>query len=424
MRRFIVFISCIYFSVFQLAGQQDTVSLWQCLIASQKNAVINPQFQVIEDITDLKIANANATNLPSLSAYGKAWYQSDAITVPAMNGPGLEIDRFQYNAGLETDQKLFDGGMAKRSKELELANREAELGRIESEKYQLNNQVSDLFFQIILLEKSLEILELKEALIRERISDLQSAYDNGIIKRNDLEKMQAEQLLLKQQMIEVRKLHEQAITSMGTITSLNLSADSKLVISDSIFIIGETLRPELKYFDAEAHKIENKAHLQKALNLPKLYAYGQAGYMYPGLNFFENQSDYYYIVGAKLSWTIFDWKQTGRETEIIRKQTQVIDTQRDDFNQKLSMALDKENIAQEKLREMIILDADIIRQREAITRGSANALENGVITSADYLEDLNAEIKARLDGESHTIQLQSSMVREKLLKGIDYTTLK
>ena len=65
------------------------------------------------------------------------------------------------------------------------------------------------------------------------------------------------------------------------------------------------------------------------------------------------------------------------------------------------------------------MDEEIIRQREEITKGSANALSNGVITSTDYLEDLNAEIKARLDCETHKLQLRSSMVRQKLLKGID-----
>jgi outer membrane protein TolC len=400
-------------------SQSDTITLLQCLKSAQENAVINSQFNVIEEITELKIANTKATNLPSLSAYGKAWYQSDAITVITSAGPGLEIDRFQYNAGLEADQKLFDGGMAKRSKELELANRESELSRIETEKYQLNNQASDLFFKSLLFEKSMDIIQLKDELLKERVKEMESAYENGVIKRIDLDKLKAEVLLLHQQQLEIRKLHEQTLSSLAILTGLDISNNPGLIIEDSVFLITETTRPEYKYFDAETQKIENLAHLQKSRNLPKLYAYGQTGYSYPGLNFFENQSDYYYIIGAKLAWTIFDWKQTGRETEIIRKQKEIVETRREDFNQKLIMSMDRENIEQQKLREIIIMDEEIIHKREAITKGSANALSNGVITTTDYLEDLNAEIKARLDCETHKLQLQSSMVRQKLLKGIN-----
>lgn len=423
MKKYIPILLIICFAAIRVTGQSDTITLMQCLLSAQENAVINSQYMVIEEIADLKIANAKATNLPSLSAYGKAWYQSDAITVINPGGTGLEIDRFQYNAGLEADQKLFDGGMAKRSNKLEMANREAELSRVESEKYKLNNQVTDLFFRTVLLERSREIILLKEQLLQERVKELQSAFRNGLIKRNDLDKLEAELLVLQQQQIEIEKLQRQTIASLVTIAGLDTIKNVKLNLEDSIFFVNETLRPEYLYFEAETQKIENKAHLQKAKSFPKLYAYGQAGYSYPGLNFFENQSDYYYIIGAKLSWTIFNWKQTGREVEIIQKQKDIVQTKRDDFDQQLTISLDREQIEQEKLREIILMDDKIIGQREAITRGSSVALKNGTITSADYLEDLNAEISARLDAETHKIQLQNSLVRQKLLKGIDLTNL-
>jgi outer membrane protein TolC len=400
-------------------GQPDTISLIQCLKSAQQNAVINAQYQVIEDIAEMKIANTRATNLPSLSAYGKAWYQSDAITVVNPTGPGLEIDRFQYNTGVEADQKLYGGSLAKRSRDLELSNRESEYYRIETDKYQLNTQVSDLFFKTLLLQKNKEILQLKDQVLEERVREMESAYQNGIIRKNDLDKLKAEVLLLRQQEIELEKLFQQNIATLTILTGIVSSGDPALIVEESILQIEETLRPEYAYFEAESKKMENLARVKKANILPKLYAYGQVGYSYPGLNFFENEADYYYIVGAKLAWTIFDWNQSGREAEIMRKQKELVESRKDDFNQKLSISLDREYIEQEKLREIIAMDETIIGQRELITRGSENSLANGVITSTDYLEDLNAEIKARVDCETHKLQLQNSKVRQKLLKGIE-----
>lgn len=403
----------------QLTGQTDSITLMRCLQTARQNAVINAQYRVVDDITDLKVANTRATYLPSLSAYGKAWYQSDAITVITPAGPGLEIDRFQYNTGLEADQKLYDGGLAKRGKELELATRESEINRIETEKYKLNNQVADLFFRALLFNKSLDVFQLKEELLNERVKEMESAYKQGIIKKIDLDKLKTERILLQQQKVEIEKMYEQSLAALSIITGIDISADAGLIINDSIFLISKNSRPEYRYFETETQRIENLAQLQKSRNLPKLFAYGQAGYSYPGLNFFENESDYYYIVGARLAWTIFDWKQVGREAEIIRKQKDIIINKQADFDQQLTIALERESIEQEKLREMIRMDEQIIRQREIITKGSTNALSNGAITSTDYLEDLNAEIKARLDRETHKLQLKSSKVRQRLLKGID-----
>jgi hypothetical protein len=69
------------------------------------------------------------------------------------------------------------------------------------------------------------------------------------------------------------------------------------------------------------------------------------------------------------------------------------------------------------------LDKDIIKQRSSITAGSAVALTNGAITSSIYIDDLNAEIKARIDLETHKIQYLNSIVKLYLLMGINVENL-
>jgi outer membrane protein TolC len=419
MKRIILLPVFIILTFRPVISQTDTLFLEECLIAAQKYAPVADRRNTISEITELKILNTRAAQMPSLAAYGKAWYQSDAVTVITGVGPGLEIDRFQYNTGVEANQKLFDGNMSKHSREVELTSFEAETGRLDMELYQLNNQIVNLFFQSILLGKNLSVLELKKELLQERVKELKTGFENGVIKRNELESLQAELLLARQQEIEFEKQRQQNLSILNQLTGISIHPNMLLSLSDSLLEIPPAVRPEINYYDAESSRIESLANLQKTQNMPKLYAFGQAGYSYPGLNFFENQSDYYYIVGARLSWTLFDWNQNKRKQEVIRMQMDVVNTQRADFEQKRSISRSSELIEQQQLTEMIELDMAIIEQRSSITKGSETALKNGVITSSQYLEDLNNEIRARLDMELHSIQLESSRVRLKLLDGID-----
>jgi outer membrane protein TolC len=416
-------ISSVSFFVFNLgaavvSAQTDSVSLFQCFQSARQHAAITSQIELQNEIAGLKMTNDWVTNLPSVSAYGKAWYQSDAISVNLPGGMGIEIDPFQYNIGIEADQKLFDGGIARKSRDLDKASHVSETSRIETQLYQLNNQTVQYFFNSMLLFRNEEVVRLKEEILEKRIAELQSAFDNGVIPRNELDKMKAEALTTRQQKLEIEKARLQSINSLQVLTGLSIEPGTHLYVPDSIYQVETAERPEYRYFDAETQRLQSLISLKSRQNLPKLYAYGQLGYSYPGLNMFENNADYYYIVGAKLSWPIFDWRQTKRETQVIEKQQDIITTNRDDFNQKMQLSMEHENIEQEKLNELIAMDDSILVQRNSIAEGSASALKNGVITSTAYLEDLNAEIAARLQMETHKIQLLGSVVKLYLLKGI------
>jgi outer membrane protein TolC len=158
--------------------------------------------------------------------------------------------------------------------------------------------------------------------------------------------------------------------------------------------------------------------LQNKRYIPHIYAFGQAGYSYPGLNMFEGKPAGYYIVGAKLSWQIFDFNQAKKEKQLIELQKERIDINEQDFDRNLSISIENEQQQMENLHLLIASDDEIIKTKTEISKASASALDNGTITTADYLNDLNAEIKARFDYEKHKIMLSESMARMAVLKGI------
>jgi len=139
--------------------------------------------------------------------------------------------------------------------------------------------------------------------------------------------------------------------------------------------------------------------------MPKLYGFGQAGYGRPGLNMLSNNFDKFYIVGAKLSWTPWDWSQSKRDRKIIDLQKQMIDNQKDAFIKGISIQSQNEIGNIKKIEILITKDMEIIQLREKILLSSSSKLQNGTIKSADYIDDLTNETQARIDLKRHQVQL-------------------
>jgi outer membrane protein TolC len=144
--------------------------------------------------------------------------------------------------------------------------------------------------------------------------------------------------------------------------------------------------------------------------MPKLYAFGQLGYGRPGLNMLNNEFDDFYIVGATLKWNFWDWNKTKREKQVYAIQKSMVTTKRENFTKNLSIDLQNRKAAIQKLEEALKRDADIVTLRSGITQIAQSQLNNGVITTSDYLNELNAETQARINLETHKIQLEQAKV--------------
>ncbi len=402
----------------QLYAQTDSLSYRQCMKLARENAVLKGNSELLDELARLKMENYQVSNMPQLSAFGKATYQSEAIAITLPGGMALEMDPFQYNTGLEAQQKLYDGGLSGKMKKVEASARQAELNKLDAELYQVNRRVSQLFFTVLLLEKQDSVWLLKARLLEARVAALETASRQGVAARNQVEKIYAEAFRVQQQRLEVQSNRLKALGSLSLLCGQTFYDEVQLVVADSGWCLPAKNRPELDYFGAEVQKLESLAGLQQAKNRPKLYAFGQTGYSYPGLNFYTNEPAFYYLVGAKLSWTLFDWKQNQREVQYLRIQEDLMRSRSAEFKQNQELALREQSHEKEKLLALIELDVRLVEQYASISRGSAAALDKGTITSADYLEDLNQEVQARLTAETHKLQLQQSLVEMKLLEGV------
>ena len=195
-------------------------------------------------------------------------------------------------------------------------------------------------------------------------------------------------------------------------SALLLKPDLYSTLADS-----DINRPELKLFSAQKNLFEDQSGLTTSKIIPKASIFFQGGYGKPALNMLKNQFEWYYITGLRFSWPISNIYSYGNETEINELNKLGIDAQTETFLLNTNIAVNQQLKEIEKLKKTIVIDKDITALRTSVRESAQAKLENGVITSNDYIRELNAEDLAKQNLAMHKIQLLLAQYNYKITTG-------
>ena len=62
-------------------------------------------------------------------------------------------------------------------------------------------------------------------------------------------------------------------------------------------------------------------------------------------------------------------------------------------------------------------DTEIIQLREKIVRSAEAQMKNGVITSSDYLNEVTQLFEAKINEQTHKVQLELAKANYQIIKG-------
>ncbi len=95
----------------------------------------------------------------------------------------------------------------------------------------------------------------------------------------------------------------------------------------------------------------------------------------------------------------------------------MVDIQKETFVLNTNTQLRQQQSEIDKLKELIVTDEAIIDLRKSVKDASKAQLENGVITSNDYLREVNAEDQARQALITHQLQLLQAQINYQIIVG-------
>lgn len=418
-KHFLLLFSLISSIAFSQSG--DTLTLDFCQKKALENYPVLKQKELLNTASTITTDNYTKAFLPQLTLNGQATYQSETTEIP-INIPGMEIPSLykdMYKTTMDITQLVYDGGLVKAEKKFEAATLQSELQSVETELYKLKAKVNTVFFAILTLQEKKKLLKLLKQDVQNKLAKVQSGVKNGTLIESTALVLKAEIIKIDQQITEIDYSITSGYRMLGDYLNITISDSAKLKIPDIMVSSTdyENTCPEVKAFELQKQKLDISKSLLNCKLMPRVAAFGQLGYGRPGLNMLSNSFDAFYLVGAKVSWTLWDWNDTKNEKKLIDLQKQVVDTKKETFNQGVKILLEKSITDMAKFENLIVTDDSIISIRERIVKTAESQLENGIITATEYLTELNNLSQSKENLESHKIELIEAKVDYLTLKG-------
>ena len=303
-------------------------------------------------------------------------------------------------------------------KKLQQQNSLVEERKVDVELYQLKNRVNQLYFGVLYQDELLKQVSLLLNDIQVGIDKVRPQVENGVSLRSNLQVLQAQALQTQQKAIEIKNTRKGLLQALSVLLNQPLEENSQLSMPQPLALTDTSLsRPELKLYKEQAELLRGQQRLINAKNLPKASAFVQAGYGRPGLNMLSNEFDMFYISGIRLNWSIGSLYTKKREKQLLEASRQTVELQKETFVLNTQSQLQQQKAEIEKFAELVRSDKAIIELRSSITEAAKAQLENSVITSSDYLREVNAEDAARQSLIIHQIQLLQAEVNYSITVG-------
>lgn len=390
------------------AQTTQVLSLEQLQNLAKDNYPLLKQKQLYTNIGMNKTKQVSSNFLPQINVAGQATYQSEVteFNFPIPGSVGFKQKPDQYSLGLELKENLLDYGSVKTQKLLEQENMQIQTQQVDLEYIKLKERVNQLYGNVCLQQENKKIMYLRVNELDAKRKKMQSALTNGAALKSNFLVLEAEYLSTQQKLDEINSNLTTWFKTLSLIT--NTTIDTTVIFDDTkkeIKLQASNIRPEYKLYDLQSSSLKLKEDMLVKNNLPKLFVFGRGYYGRPGYNFLNNEFRPYGIVGAGLSWNVSGYYTLGKETKNLRINNEIVTNQKKIFDINLQTTLVQQQEEIFKLEKMIVMDYKILDAKTEIKKASSSQLDNGTITSSDYIIDLNGENQAQFNLKLHEIQL-------------------
>ncbi len=399
---------------------QNNLELHKLYSQAKENHPLQKQSDLFQKQNNINNSLIEKNFYPKFDLNAQATFQSDVteinIPIPSITMP--EIKKDQYKINVDASQLIYDGGINKSMQNLENMKTLAQISGVEIEIYSLYAQINNAFFGIMFIDENQKALDENQKEIDKRIETANFAVENGVLIKSKLDKLNAAKLRLNEKNIELEYNRKHLLKTISKLTGVEYSPDIKIIYPVINNYLGdEFLRPEHELFENQKKINAEQINLQQKTRKPKIFAFGQAGYGRPGYNMFADGFDDYYMVGVKLNWNIVDWGQTKQRKEVIAINQEIIENQKLNLNRNLDIATEKHLNELEKIEMLILNETKIVAMQNNILNRTSAKLDNGTITTTEYLSDLNEYSQAVIRLNSLNIRKQKTQIDMQIVTG-------
>ena len=408
MKRLLFFI-VIFLTILPVRSQEITLAA--CQEQARANFPLTRQQGLIDQVTKNTIEALMAQYFPQFRLSGQASYQSDVTKIdlqmpdgfPKINIPTPEKD--QYKVYLDVSQTVFGGGSLGVQQQITRAEAEVQKQQVEVELYKLKDKINQLYFGILLADEQQKQTDILKNDLNTALDKVKVMVKNGVSLETNQFNLEAELITINQNIKNIELGRSALLEILGKLIGKDLDKDTQLTKPGTIRLKSDFVRPELTLIDLQKNTLSLQNLQLAAQNVPEISLFLQGGWGKPALNLFSTKFEPYYLGGVRLQWNISRLYTILRERRIIETRLKMYDVEKDMFTMNNDIEQTQQLSKINQLNLSLKSDDELIALRSKIKQTSQVQLENGVITSADFIRDANAENQARQKKALHEMQL-------------------
>ena len=379
-----------------------------------------------ENAEDNRTAGKNLAQSPygvKAGAYGHISYQSDTpnpanlTDFPFVIHP---VSQFQYHAGFGISVPIYSGGRRKLAAQLDEVERDLDLLAVDRQAMELDQAVDNLYLSVLLGKTGTEILQSQLQAVTIKLNDVKEAFDAGKVYSNAVLEVEAKIAALEARIAGNEAEVEGAAKALSLLTGLEITKDTPLEKPDLQTLIEEEAEdPALASLDLQLKKIELQKSFSRAAALPSVKAVGSVGYGQWQLNFFDNNPNFYGIVGVTLQIPISDWRDVINRNKMLDSAAEALEIRREEADKHKSAALQQFDSQIAKYEALLKGSQQTVEKYETLCEELDKLTQQGRVPASDYLTALEQLSSARLDSELNaTLILQLRLRRDRYISAL------
>jgi outer membrane protein TolC len=246
-----------------------------------------------------------------------------------------------------------------------------------------------------------------------RIEETRLRVREGSALARDTSLLVAERLRVDEQLDAIETRHRVARAQLQALTGRDVSADvtvpavltlDRLGAPAALTAATPRTRPEFARFEATRARLAREVRASAVDGRPRVSAFLQAGVGRPGLNQLRPDADAFYLGGVRVSWRPLAHRDASRNAEILRLQQRITDLEEQAFADQLGRAVLAEVAEIERLDALAARDSALIANRADIERVARLELDEGLITTAQWITAQADLADARIAARRHEVE--------------------
>jgi len=389
---------------------QSSVSLDSCISWAYTHFEYESQALAYRESAELADKNASKNWYPKFSLDANATYQNENIELALPPIAGFESPQVPLNFNrvlVNFNQAIYDGSVTANQRKLEQSKYSILEEKVETEKIKVKSKVTGIYMSILLTADNTALLESKRKVVAERLKVIQSASEFGSVTPVTIKSLEAEILKIDQQIIETEHTRISLYLSLSEISGKEIPETADLIKPQPFISFDNNVenRPEIKLLNMQIENFELQKGMIGTNRNVRINAFGNIGGGYPGYNIFKDEVAPMALIGIKLQWNIIDYGKVKNEKQILTLNQRITLSEQSRARTQFVTELKTQQQEVKKMQDLLSKDDQMITLRTEISKIKAAELENGTITSTDYIAELNQEEEAKLNQKLHELKL-------------------